>query len=134
MILTIKGRWQKYNFLLEELYPIITLMMFNIGVGLILSALFVIFKDVQYLYDIFTMLLMWLSAIFYDIGAFSETIQRIFLLNPVYTHILYVRLIVLHGAIPSWRIHLLCALYALIALAIGAFFYKKYNYRFLYYM
>jgi len=115
-------------------YPIITLMAFNIGVGLILSALFVFFKDVQYLYDIFTMMLMWLSAIFYDIGTFSETVQRAFLLNPIYTHILYVRLIVLHGTIPSWRIHLLCIAYALIALAVGSFFYKKYNYRFVYYM
>jgi len=121
-------------YVLMLVYPIITLMLFNIGVGLILSALYVIFKDVQYLYDIFTMLLMWLSAIFYDVGAFSETIQRVFLLNPVYAHILYVRLIVLYGTVPSWRIHLLCALYALIALSIGAFFYKKYNYRFLYYM
>jgi len=116
------------------IYPAITLMIFNIGVGLILSALFVFFRDVQYLYDIFTMLLMWLSAIFYTIDTFSVTTQRMFLLNPVFAHIHYVRLVVLHGVVPAWHIHLICALYASVSLILGGLFYKKFNYRFIYYM
>ena len=115
-------------------YPVITLMLFNIGVGLILSALYVFFRDVQYLYDIFTMLLMWLSAIFYTIDTFSETTQRLFLLNPVFVHIHYFRLVVLFGQVPAWHIHLICGLYATLALLVGGFFYKKFNYRFIYYM
>ena len=39
------------------LYPIICLVIFNIGVGLILSALFVFFRDMQYLWGIATQLL-----------------------------------------------------------------------------
>ena len=49
------------------LYPIACLALFNIGVGLVLSALFVFFRDVQYLWSVFTMLLMYMSAIFYTI-------------------------------------------------------------------
>ena len=45
------------------LYPIAGLILFNIGIGMILSALFVFFRDTQYLYDVFTMLLMYMSAI-----------------------------------------------------------------------
>ena len=116
------------------IYPMITLTVFNIGVGLVLSALFIFFKDVQYLYDIFTMLLMWMSAIFYDITAFSVTTQRLFLLNPVFAHIHYFRLVVLGGVVPAWHIHVICAVYALSSVAVGAFFYKKFNYRFVYYM
>ena len=116
------------------LYPIITLTLLNIGLGLVLSALFVFFKDIQYLYDIFTMLLMWLSAIFYTIDGFSLTIQRLFLLNPVFAHIHYFRLVVLYGATPAWHIHLVIGGYALLALAVGGYFYKKFNYRFIYYM
>ena len=52
----------KFIFLL---YPIVFLVVFNIGVGLILSALFVFFRDIQYLWTIFTQLLMYMSAIFY---------------------------------------------------------------------
>lgn len=116
------------------IYPVLTLMAFNIGVGLVLSALYVFFKDIQYLYDIFTMLLMWLSAIFYSVDAFSVAAQRLFLLNPVFAHIHYFRLVVLHGLVPAWHIHLICAGYAIGAMAAGAYFYKKYNYRFVYYM
>lgn len=101
------------------IYPIITLTLFNIGVGLILSALYVFFKDIQYLYEIFTMLLMWLSAIFYTIDTFSITVQRLFLLNPVFAHIHYFRLIVLYGTIPAWHIHLICGLYAASALILA---------------
>jgi ABC-2 type transport system permease protein len=116
------------------IYPVITLTIFNFGAGLVLSALFVFFKDVQYLYNILSMLIMWVSAIFFDISTFPEHIQRLFLLNPVFTHIHYFRLIILHGVIPAWHIQLLCALYALLAVGVGAFFYKKYNYRFIFYM
>lgn len=116
------------------IFPVICLLMFNIGVGLILSALFVFFKDIQYLYDIFTLLLMYLSAIFYTVDSFSYGAQQFFMLNPVYAYIFYFRTIVLHGIVPSLNVHIICVGYALISLALGSWFYKRYNYRFLYYM
>jgi len=116
------------------IYPIITLTIFNIGMGLILSTLYVFFKDVQYLYDIFTMLLMWLSAIFYTIDIFSDTIQRLFLLNPVFVHIHYFRLVILQGLVPAWHIQAICGLFAFLALFIGGLLYKKHSNRFIYYM
>ena len=66
------------------IYPIIMLIIFNIGCGFILSALFVIFKDIQYLYDIFTLMLMYVSAIFYYTDTYSERVQQMFYLNPLY--------------------------------------------------
>ena len=119
---------------LSLLYPICCLIIFNIGIGLILSALFVFFRDITYLYDVFTMLLMYLSAIFYKVETFSATVQRLFLCNPVYCYINYFRVVVLEGNIPSLAFHLLCAFYALFAAAIGGYIYKKYNHSFLYYV
>ena len=116
------------------IYPIICLIVFNIGCGFILSALFVIFKDIQYLYDIFTLMLMYLSAIFYYTDSYPEHIQKLFYLNPLYVYIKYIRCIVLEGYIPGLKTHALCLIYAFLALTIGALIYKKYNYKFLYYM
>lgn len=116
------------------LYPIVCLMLLNIGIGLILSALYVFFRDVQYLYDVFTMLLMYMSAIFYTVDSYPAAIQRLFLCNPVYCAIKYVRLVVLDGAIPSLPYHLLLLFYALAALAVGGLIYKKKNHEFLYYV
>lgn len=115
-------------------YPLCTMTMFNVGVGMVLSALFVFFRDVQYFYDIFTMLLMYMSAIFYQVDSFSPTLQRLFLLNPIYCNIKYVRSIVLQGSLPSLAFHGLLLLYGAVALVLGAAIYKKYNHKFLYYV
>lgn len=115
-------------------YPIVCLLLFNIGMGLVLSAMFVFFKDVRYLYDVFTLLLMYLSAIFYNVSAYSLPKQRLFLLNPLYVYIKYVRTIVIDGLIPSPQYHLLCLFYAVGMLLLGGWIYHKNNYKFLYYM
>ena len=115
-------------------YPIVCLVIFNLGVGLILSAVFVFFRDIQYLYGIFTTLLMYVSAIFYSIETFPEMGQNLFLLNPVYLYIRYFRKIVIESTIPSVEFHLLAAAYALAALGVGCLIYKKKNHSFLYYV
>ena len=116
------------------LYPIGCLVLFNLGVGLILSALFVFFRDIQYLWSVFAQLLMYMSAIFYHIDSYSPMVQKLFLLNPVYVFIRYFRQIVIEASIPGLWFHLLMAADVLIVLVIGARMYKKYNHRFLYYV
>ena len=119
---------------LTLLYPICCLTIFNIGIGLILSALFVFFRDISYLYDVFTMLLMYMSAIFYTVDGYPAAIQRLFLCNPVYCVIKYVRLVVLEAKIPSAAFHLLLLFYAALAMLVGGLIYKKKNHEFLYYV
>ena len=116
------------------LYPVLCLVLFNIGVGMILSALFVFFRDVQYLWTIFTQLLMYMSAIFYTVDRYSPLMQKMFYLNPVYAFISYFRKIVIYGTIPTPWHHGLMLLYVALALGIGCLIYKKYNTRFLYYV
>lgn len=116
------------------LYPIFMLVLFNIGVGLILSALFVFFRDIQYLWSIFTLLLMYMSAIFYTVDGYEPMARNLFLLNPVYLFIRYFRKIVIETTIPSVWFHLLMLVDVAIVLAIGCWMYKKYNHKFLYYV
>lgn len=116
------------------LYPIVLLPVFCIGVGLLLSAMEVFFNDTKYLYDIFIILLRYLSAIFYNIDKFPVSTQRYFLLNPVYAFIKYFRIVVISGSIPSFEYHALLFGYSLIALLLGALIYKKYNRKFAFYL
>ena len=116
------------------IYPTVCLIIFNVGLGLILSALFVFFRDMQYLWGILTQLIMWMSAIFYTIDGYSYKVQCLFLANPLYLYIRYFRKIVIDGAVPTAQFHLLGAVYALAAFGIGAYMYKKYNHEFLYYV
>jgi ABC-2 type transport system permease protein len=101
---------------------------------MILSALFVFFRDIQYIYDVFTLLLMYLSAIFYTLDKFPPQMQRLFLLNPIYCNIKYIRIIVIEGTMPSLLFHGLLLLYSVVILGIGLVIYKTQNTKFLYYV
>ena len=116
------------------LYPTGCLVVFNVGMGLVLSALFVFFRDMQYLWGILTQLVMWLSAIFYTIDNYSPAVQNLFLINPIYLYSRYFRKVVIDGAVPTIQFHILAAVYALLAFGFGAWMYKRYNHEFLYYV
>ena len=129
----IDGITFKMSFVLL-IIPIVCLIVFNIGMGLILSAFYSMFEDVSYLYDIFTMLLMYMSAIFYTVDILPTTLQNCFYLNPLYCYITYFRVIVVDGMIPSLGLHALCIFYSALLLGIGAWVYKKMNHKFVYYL
>lgn len=114
--------------------PIICLIIFNYGMGLILSALFIFFKDIQYLYRIFLQILMYCSAIFYTVDILPENLRGFLYLNPIYVYITYFREIVVFDNIPSIWITILMIFYAIVVLLLGLYVYKKYNYKFLYYI
>ena len=115
------------------IYPIACLVILNLGVGMVLSAMYVFFRDTKYLYSVFLTLLTYVSAIFYRVDSFPPLVQRFFLLNPVYVYIKYIRTVVIDGMVPSLQYHALCLLYAFLAACVGALFYKRYNRKFVYY-
>lgn len=133
VFVAVEGIAFRWNFLLL-LFPAACLVLFNTGLGLVLSALQIFFRDMQYLWGIATQLLMWLSAIFYSIDTYPPAVRTLFLFNPVYLYIRYFRKIVLDSAIPSAAFHAAAGAYALFFFALGCQMYKKYNQEFLYYV
>lgn len=116
------------------LYPIVMLVVFNLGVGFLLSAFYVFFRDMQYLWAVLTQFLLYVSAVFYSIDTFPAPIRNAFLLNPVYLFIRYFRKVVIDAAIPSLGFHVLMAIDALLVLLLGIWIYRKYDTEFLYYL
>ncbi len=100
-------------------YPSICLLITCIGIGAILSAMYVFFEDTSYLYDVVLTLLNYMSAIFYSVDSLSKNLQTAFLFNPVYVYIKYFRVIVIDGIIPSPAYHLLCLFFPVFYLSIG---------------
>lgn len=111
--------------LLLLLFPVLMLTLFAIGVSLVLATAFVHFRDTQYLWGVFTTLLSYLSVIFYRVEAFPVELQSLFLLNPVYCAIRYVREVVIDAVLPSGTLHLLLLVYAAAALGLGALIYRR---------
>lgn len=116
------------------LYPIILIVFFNIGTSLVLSAIYVFFRDMRYFWSVFLMLLQYVSAIFYQIDTFSDSIQKVFYINPVYLYIRYFRKIVIEAEIPSLAFHVLMLAEAIFIFITGILVYRKYNLKFLYYL
>ena len=126
----IKPEW----IMLLIFYPIICLIIFNYGIGLILSALFIFFRDMQYLYSLLLQVVMYGSAIFYSIDMLSKSYQTVFYFNPLYLYITFIRDVVIYNKIPELWFVALCGIYALLAMFFGLLIYKKYNYKFVYYI
>ena len=115
-------------------YPTLCLIIYNTALGLTLSVLYVFFRDMQYLWSVFTLLLMYMSAIFYTTDALPPLLRELLYLNPVFVYITYFRTAVIDGEVPSVGVHLLCAGYAALALLVGCLVYKKCNDRMMYYI
>lgn len=119
--------------LITLIYPIACMFLLILGVGLILSALFVFFRDVQYLYGIFTTALMYATPIFYTTDILGEK-AWIFYINPLYYYVTYFRSVVIDGVIPTAGFHAVMLAVSLLLFGIGCWMYKKYNHKFLYHV
>lgn len=112
--------------LLEAIYPLAIVFIMALGVGLILSTIAVFFRDMEYLWGVVLMLLMYASAIFYRVeDVVSEKNRWIFALNPLYAVIENFR-----SAVFGHPLNVSAMLYSLgfsvVALLFGVFvFYKN---------
>ena len=115
-------------------YPVMTLTLFNIGLGLILSSLYVFFRDMQYLWGVTARLIFYGSAVFYQTDRFKPEMLTVFRCNPVYDHIAFIREVMIGGIVPApWEFAALAG-FAVATLILGGWLYKRYNTEFLYYV
>lgn len=82
--------------------PVIVLFFFSLGVGMILATMNVFFKDIENIYDVFCLLLFYVTPIVYtadSLGYAEDTLMGIAIrLNPMYGFIEMFRGAVIHGA------------------------------------
>lgn len=72
-------------YMLLSVVPILILFLLTYGIGMILTAINVFFRDVEYIWDVGMMLVMYTCAIFYKVDSFVGTGKYIiFRLNPLY--------------------------------------------------
>ena len=115
------------------------LMIFCIGIGLVLSAATVFFRDVIHLWSVVLTAWNYLTPVFWDFqmlldrGAPAWTIG-IVKMNPMYGFVTFMRDIVLWQQNPSLEILLLCGVWAVIMLAIGIFVFRKTEHKFILYI
>lgn len=121
-------------YMLTAVLPIILLLIFTIGAGLLLAAVNVFFRDIGHLYGVFTMLLMYGSAIFYPIEIVPESYRIFFELNPVFAFITLFRDAFLYGKPFDPVTLLFAAVSSIVILVLGIAVFYKYQDKFILYV
>lgn len=109
--------------------PLVMLFMLTLGAGMILSTLSVFFRDLEYLWDVALMLIMYTCAIFYKVDAMAKTGHDwIFKLNPLYAIIKCFRDAVYGQSMfaePFWVI--MPATVSVLSVIVGVLMFKKHQ-------
>ena len=71
-------------YMLLSVVPLINLLMLAVGTGLILATLCVFFRDIEYLWSVLLMLIMYCSAIFYFASSLGPQKQALIRANPLF--------------------------------------------------
>ena len=114
--------------------PLVLLFFFSCGLGLLLSALAVYFRDMMHLYSILTMGWMYATPLFYPITALPETLQKLMKLNPLYHYINLFRNLMMYGNIPGPNTWIACIFCAIASMAIGLLVFRKLQKNFILYI
>ena len=114
--------------LLFSIVPIVLLVILVFGVGFILAVCNTYFSDIGYLYNVFTLVLLYASAMFYPIEIVPSQVQFIFTLNPVYCAMSCFRQCV-YGTLPDFTMVLYLAVFAFTTLGIGILLFNIYEKR-----
>lgn len=114
-------------YLFQAVVPLLLIFVMSLGVGLILATLNVFFRDLEYLWSVGLMLIMYSCAIFYEPSRLMKTGHEwVFSINPVYHVIANFREAVLYGQPLSMQYLVPSLLFSFGTLFAGIFvFYKN---------
>ena len=110
-----------------SIIPIISLIFMITGLGLILSILCVYYTDIQHLWSVVTLMLMYACAIFYPIEIIPEPFHHYMILNPLFWIVNQFRCFFIWGITPDLLNIINSLLISTIILIIGIIFFKKYE-------
>lgn len=116
---------------------LLLLMCFCMGLGMMLSALAVFFRDVMHLWTVVITAWMYLTPIFWTtdfIGQMARWIQVLVVVNPMYNYLQFMRDIFLFNTVPSALTFGLCVAWAVVALIIGYTVFHKTEHKFILYI
>ncbi|MCS7197418.1 MAG: ABC transporter permease [Candidatus Bipolaricaulota bacterium] len=109
------------------LYPLVLLLqvVFTGGVALFLSAIAVAYRDIKYLTEIALMILFWMTPVVYHFSMVPERVRWLFELNPMTAYITAYHDMLYWGRWPDAQMVLLGSLWAVLALGVGSWVFRR---------
>lgn len=130
VFLQIKPTWNLVFLPLLVLYA----TLFAMGLGLVLAALSVFFRDIVHIWGVIRTAWTYATPLFYPVSILPAWMLTFETFNPMYRLVTYFRDIALWGNTPTLMQNLVCLGMGLIMLAIGIFVFKKLQNRFIFYI
>ena len=125
---------QFHRSVILALFFFICLIAFSYGLSLLLSAAMVFFRDMQFLWNVLSMIWMYATPIFYPENILPENFRFVLTINPLYYFIQNIRLCILDGISPEPTAYVQCLLVALGMLLVGSLVFRKSQDRFILYL
>ncbi|MDO4849803.1 MAG: ABC transporter permease [Coriobacteriia bacterium] len=122
------------------LYAIATLMVFCIGIGMLIGALAVFFRDMLHLWSVLLTAWTYLTPIFWSLKLLTDNpevpsfVLAVVKINPMFNYLEVMRSAIVYQSTPSRMCLLLCAVWAVIALIAGILVFKKTEHKFILYI
>ena len=116
-----------FNTMFFSVIPIVSLLIFMVGLGLILSVFCVYYKDIEHLWGVVTMMGMYACAIFFPMNIIPEPFYSYMILNPLYWIIDQFRLLFVYGTFPNLLNIINSLLFSAIIFVLGIIIFKKYG-------
>lgn len=113
------------------------LMLFCMGLGMMLSALTVFFRDIMHLWSVVITAWTYLTPIFWTtdfIGQMPHVVRIIMYANPMYNYIQFMRDIFLFQTTPTFFTVCMCVAWAVVALVLGYVVFHKSEHKFILYI
>ena len=109
-----------------SIVPLLLLVMFSLGVGMILSAITVKFRDIMHLYTVFLTALMYLTPVIYPMSMLPGWVYKIVSINPITMIMTMFRNVVIYNSIPTLLQFMVPLVIVILTLFLGLWvFYKE---------
>ena len=105
--------------------PIILLIVFSFGVGLLLAAIAVKFRDVMHLYSVFITALMYLTPVIYPMSILPNWLSIIVKANPLTNYLTMFRNLMMYNMLFDVKSLVIGILEAAVALVIGLYIFYR---------
>ena len=106
---------------------IVELYFFILALSLILSVLYVKFRDLSHIWEVLLQVGFWLTPIIYPVSLIPDTYHRFIYLNPLARVIEYSRVVFIDGYIPAFHLNISLALMTILIFVFGLFVFRKFE-------
>lgn len=132
-VMLLTGTWPKPSLLLL-VYDFLCLVVFVTGMSLLLCTCMTFFQDTLFLWNVVSMIWMYLTPIFYMETIIPAKLLKLYHVNPLYQFITFARTCIIDGVSPAPTSYLWCALAAGVVFIIGLTVFRKNQNRFVLYL